>query len=101
MGRVTDWLLGRDRDEMLERVGPIEGTSVSLWNPGGPIDQFWSAMTAPQPLYGTAELASRVWVANRCKQLNAAIWLTDAAGEDVFTITLADQLEVLGRGSLS
>ena len=71
MGRLGNWLLGRTPNPTtcVERVGPIEGTSVSLWNEGGPIDQFWNQYR--DGWWPTPSLASRVWVAARCVQLNS------------------------------
>jgi len=47
---------------------PLEGTLMSLWN--SQIPAFWES-TYGTPWYGTASLSERVWVANRCIQLNA------------------------------
>jgi Phage portal protein len=54
--------------EIIRRVEPLEGTRMSLWN--SQIPQFWQD-TFGTPWYGNAALADRVWVANRCQQLNA------------------------------
>ena len=56
----------------LERdVQPLEGTNMSLWN--SIIPNFWTenGLNGLGPLFGTPNLADRVWVANRCQQLNA------------------------------
>jgi HK97 family phage portal protein len=67
--RVRDFL-GR-LDETAKRdtsVVPIEGTDMSLfWSQ---IPAFWES-TYGTPWYGTASLSERVWVANRCIQLNS------------------------------
>jgi HK97 family phage portal protein len=67
---LRSWLRHAD-DQMLRRE-PLEGTNVSLFN--NIIPAFWqenglsdSASWMP----GNAALAERVWVANRCIQLNA------------------------------
>ena len=64
MGRLKDWFLGHP----VERVEPLEGTNISLYNTQ--IPAFWQE-TYGTPWYGNAQLAERVWVANRCQQLNA------------------------------
>jgi hypothetical protein len=60
-------------DEVLQReVGPLEGTNISLFNTV--IPSFWSENgLSPTASWmpGNAALAERVWVANRCIQLNA------------------------------
>jgi HK97 family phage portal protein len=58
------------RARAVERVGPLEGTNVSLWNEGGQIAQFWSE-TFGQTLMFSPRLLERVWAANRCLQLNS------------------------------
>lgn len=71
MGRFVDWLLDRDveaGDDVVERVEPLEGTNISLFNT---IIPEWWAENITGSLYGTASLAERVWVANRCIQMNA------------------------------
>lgn len=55
-------------DPLIKRVEPLEGTNMSLWN--SQIPAFWQD-TFGTPWYGNAQLAERVWVANRCQQLNA------------------------------
>ncbi len=67
MSRVVDWLLNRE-EAVIERVEPLEGTNMSLWN--SQIPAFWQD-TYGTPWYGNAQLAERVWVANRCQQLNS------------------------------
>lgn len=67
MGRVRDFVFGPE-SEFARRAEPLEGTLMSLWNsilPG-----FWDSTYGTSP-YGTPDLAERVWVANRCIQLNA------------------------------
>lgn len=49
-------------------VVPIEGTDMSLY--WSQIPAFWES-TYGTPWYGNASLAERVWVANRCVQLNS------------------------------
>jgi hypothetical protein len=67
MGRFTDWMLGRDT---LERdVAPLEGTNMSLFN--SIIPNWWDENINGSVTWGTANLADRVWVANRCQQLNS------------------------------
>lgn len=70
MGRILDFFLSpRARRSFDSGEWPylLEGTNMSLW--WSQIPAFW------QSAYGTylapAELAERVWVANRCIQLNA------------------------------
>jgi HK97 family phage portal protein len=71
MGRVRDFFLGPSRDELAERVEPLEGTSISLWNTI--IPNWWAenGLSSSSWVPGNAALADRVWVANRCIQLNA------------------------------
>ena len=59
-------------EQTLERVQPLEGTNMSLFHTI--IPSWWqenglSASASWMP--GNAQLAERVWVANRCIQLNA------------------------------
>jgi HK97 family phage portal protein len=64
--------LGRPNEPTLERVEPLEGTNISLFNTQ--IPNWWgqNGLLAGQNwIPGTAELAERVWVADRCIQLNA------------------------------
>jgi HK97 family phage portal protein len=49
-------------------VTPLEGTNMSLFH--SVIPNWWGE-TYGTAMYGTPDLASRVWVANRCIQLNA------------------------------
>lgn len=77
MGRIREFFLGVpleldvDEDVSARRdtsVVPIEGTDMSLfWSQ---IPAFWQE-TYGTPWYGTPSLGERVWVANRCIQLNA------------------------------
>jgi len=58
--------------QVLERVEPLEGTNISLWNTI--IPSWWAEnglSNSASWLPGCAALAERVWVANRCIQLNA------------------------------
>lgn len=55
----------------LRRVGPIEGTNVSLWNPGGQIDTWWAENIHQNGMFFTPSLLDKVWVVNRCLQLNS------------------------------
>jgi len=70
MSRVVDFLKRAAAGPTIQRVEPLEGPRVSLWNDFGPIQQFWDN-TFRTGLYGDATLAERVWVANRCQQLNS------------------------------
>lgn len=56
-------------DVLLNRVEPLEGTRVSLWN--SQIPNWWAENATGTMLYGTPDLAKRVWVAARCQQMNA------------------------------
>ncbi len=49
--------------------GPIEGTNISLFN--SIIPNWWDENINGTWMVGDASLADRVWVANRCQQLNA------------------------------
>jgi hypothetical protein len=56
----------------LERVEPLEGTNISLFNtiiPSWWAENGLSSSSSWMP--GGAALAERVWVANRCQQLNS------------------------------
>jgi HK97 family phage portal protein len=58
--------------DVLERVTPLEGTNMSLYHTV--IPSFWSSnglSDSSSWMPGGADLADRVWVANRCIQLNA------------------------------
>lgn len=59
------------RGERVERhdAEPLEGTNMSLFN--SIIPSWWQENVNGTFPYGTAALAERVWVANRCIQLNA------------------------------
>ncbi len=60
------------RNLVLKRtdVQPLEGTRISLWN--NQIPTWWAENGfSPGWFPGDAALAERVWVANRCIQLNA------------------------------
>jgi hypothetical protein len=57
---------------VLERVEPLEGTNISLFNTV--IPNWWSEnglSNSSSWMPGGAALAERVWVANRCQQLNS------------------------------
>jgi HK97 family phage portal protein len=59
-----------DQETLKRDVEPLEGTNMSLWN--SIIPNWWAANMDPnQTLFGTPTLADRVWVANRCIQMNA------------------------------
>lgn len=70
MGRILDWLLGPEVKR--EEPVPLEGTRMDLFNSIIPNffaeNGLWSYAGG---MYGTADLTSKVWVANRCQQLNA------------------------------
>ncbi len=72
MSRLREFFLGREIDTgdaiATRDVEPLEGTRMSLWN--SQIPAFWQN-TYGTTWYGTSDLAARVWVANRCIQLNA------------------------------
>jgi hypothetical protein len=53
-----------------EEPQPLEGTRMDLFNSIIPNFFAEQGMVSGQ-YYGTADLANRVWVANRCQQLNA------------------------------
>ncbi len=59
------------RGQALQRVEPLEGTNISLFNTI--IPSWWSenGLLANAWYPGDNALADRVWVSNRCKQLNA------------------------------
>jgi hypothetical protein len=55
---------------MIERRGrPLEGTNMSLFNSHHP--ELVAGERHRVTMYGNAQLAERVWVANRCQQMNA------------------------------
>lgn len=64
---LREFIFGPSR-EAAKRVEPLEGTNMSLWN--SVIPNFWQS-TYGTTWYGTPDLSERVWVANRCIQLNA------------------------------
>jgi hypothetical protein len=51
-----------------EEPQPLEGTRMDLFNS---IIPAWYSANWETGIYGTADLADRVWVANRCQQLNS------------------------------
>jgi hypothetical protein len=63
------------RDELLRDVEPLEGTNISLWNEGGAIASFWTenGLNAAGQMFwpGNGLLAERVWITNRCLQMNS------------------------------
>ncbi len=61
----------RKFDPFVERTdgGPLEGTLMSLYN--SQIPNWWAENITGSMLLGDATLVDRVWVANRCQQLNA------------------------------
>jgi phage portal protein BeeE len=60
----------RDTDDLAKRVEPLEGTNISLYNTI--IPEWWAAnVNGTSTMYGTPQMAERIWVANRCIQLNA------------------------------
>jgi HK97 family phage portal protein len=68
------WLTGPPRDEMLakrEEPEPLEGTRMDLFNSVIPNFYAEQGMAAGAWFPGDAALSERVWVANRCLQLNA------------------------------
>lgn len=81
MGRFRDFIArplapglpGASRSAtVLERVEPLEGTNISLFNTI--IPSWWSEnglSSSSSWMPGGAALAERVWVANRCQQLNS------------------------------
>jgi HK97 family phage portal protein len=66
-------VVSRGRQTLLKReVVPLEGTNMSLFHTV--IPSWWSAnglSDSASWMPGSAQLAERVWVANRCIQLNA------------------------------
>jgi len=50
-------------------VAPLEGTRMSLWN--SQIPSWWAENVNGSALLGSAALAEKVWVANRCQQMNS------------------------------
>jgi hypothetical protein len=65
---VADFIRRAAEGPTIQRVEPLEGTNMSLWN--SVIPAFWQD-TFGTPWMGDAQLAERVWVSNRCQQLNA------------------------------
>lgn len=61
----------RDTFGLSKRVEPLEGTNISLFNTI--IPSWWqeNGLISGSWVPGNATLAERVWVANRCIQLNA------------------------------
>jgi hypothetical protein len=60
----------REREQLAKRdVAPLEGTQMSLWN--SIIPNWWDQNINQSFLFGDPTLAERVWVANRCQQMNA------------------------------
>lgn len=74
MGRIRDWFTAPSKvDQLLTRdVEPLEGTRMSLFN--SIIPNWWNQNgLSPSSSWLPADgrLAERVWVANRCIQMNA------------------------------
>jgi hypothetical protein len=65
MQRIHERLFGPS----LERVEPLEGTSMSLFN--SIIPDFWQQTYGTQ-IYGDARLAQQVWAAGRCQHMNSS-----------------------------
>lgn len=61
----------REPDVIKREVAPLEGTLMSLWN--SVIPNFWAENGLGDGAWfpGNQQLCERVWVANRCIQLNA------------------------------
>ena len=57
------------QDTLKRDVEPLEGTNMSLWN--SIIPNWWAENITGTTVWGTPNLADRVWVANRCQKLNA------------------------------
>jgi len=69
-GRVRVTTQADLKRELIRRdVDPLEGTRMSLFN--SQIPNWWDQNVNNTFLVGDASLADRVWVANRCQQLNA------------------------------
>lgn len=68
-GRVREFFLGPERELAQRDVEPLEGTNMSLFN--SVIPNFWQTTYGTSPWFATPDLSERVWVANRCIQLNA------------------------------
>jgi hypothetical protein len=72
----TDWVnrgLGRGM-VMREEPQPLEGTSMDLFNsvlPNFYAEQGLFSFAAGPSMFGTPDLAQKVWVANRCQHMNA------------------------------
>jgi len=56
-------------DLMIRDVAPLEGTNMSLFN--SIIPNWWDENINTSFRWGNSFLAERVWVANRCQQMNA------------------------------
>ncbi len=68
MGRLGDFFSGKTAVKRVD-MEPLEGTLMSLSN--SIIPNWWAENVTGTTLVGDASLAERVWVANRCQQLNA------------------------------
>ncbi len=70
---VRDWLFREPKalPLLMRDVEPLEGTNISLFNTI--IPNWWSenGLSTGSWFPGDAALADRVWVANRCQQLNS------------------------------
>jgi HK97 family phage portal protein len=67
IGRVRDFVFGPGlgRDDLDE---PVDGTNQTLWPA---VSTFWSETFENSGLFISPRLAERIWIANRCIQLNA------------------------------
>ena len=70
MGLIRRALLEGWPSANREEPVPLEGTRMDLFN--SIIPNWWAENINGQMVFGTAELAKRVWVANRCQHLNSA-----------------------------
>lgn len=70
MGRFREWLDGLFVEPVNRGLGELlEGTNMSLYQ--SQIPNWWDSNINGTMLVGDPSLADRVWVANRCQQLNA------------------------------
>jgi len=68
LSRFKNWLYGNP--ELMKRdVAPLEGTNMSLFN--SIIPNWWDENINSSFRWGNNFLTERVWVANRCQQMNA------------------------------
>jgi hypothetical protein len=59
-----------ERVTIIDPPEPLEGTRMSLWN--SILPNIYNEWDAGMSVFGTADLASRVWVSNVCQDLNAS-----------------------------